>query len=58
MTTLPLAPELLADLLLDNPADINAIHQRLAAQVGPRPARRLLAAAHGIAAARLWADAA
>lgn len=56
--TLPLDPELLATLLLDNPADINAIHQQLANQVGARPARRLLAAAYGIAAARLWAAAA
>lgn len=58
IATLPLDPALLADLLLASPADINAIHQQLAGQVGARPARRLLAAAHGIAAERLWAAAA
>lgn len=55
--TLPLDPALLATLLLDNPADINAIHQQLTTQLGARPARRILAAAHGIAAERLWAAA-
>lgn len=58
MTALPLDPALLADLLLAPAADANTLHQQLAAQVGPRPARQLLAAAHGIAAERLWADAA
>ncbi|MFM9629381.1 hypothetical protein ACKI10_17360 [Streptomyces galilaeus] len=56
--TLPFVPAQLADLLLAPAADANALHQQLAAQVDPRDARRLMAAAHGIAAQRLWADAA
>lgn len=56
--TLPVDPARLADLLLAPAADANTFHQQLANQVGPRPARRLLAAAHSIAAERLWADAA
>lgn len=55
---LPLVPARLADLLLAPAADANALHQQLAAQAGPRDARRLLAAAHHIAAQRLWTDAA
>lgn len=57
IVTLPHDPARLADLLLAPAADCLAIHQQLATQVGPRPARRLLATAHGIAAERLWADA-
>lgn len=56
--TLPLDSAKLADLLLAPAADTNALHQRLADQIGGRPARRLLAAAHHIAAERLWAEAA
>jgi hypothetical protein len=55
---LPLAPAQLADLLLAPAADDNLLHQQLAAQIDPRDARRLMAAAHGIAAQRLWTDAA
>lgn len=55
---LPLDPARLADLLLAPAADMGTLHQQLADEVGPRPARRLLAAAHGIAAERLWAAAA
>jgi hypothetical protein len=55
IATLPLDPARLADMLLDSSADANTLHQRLADQIGPRPARRLLAAAHSIAAGRLWA---
>lgn len=51
---LPLAPARLADLLLTPGADTNALHQQLTNQIGARPARRLLAAAHHIAAERLW----
>lgn len=54
---LPLAPAQLADLLLAPSADANALHQQLAGQIPPRDARRLMAAAHHIAADRLWADA-
>ena len=54
---LPLVPAQLADLLLAPAADANALHQQLAVQIDPRDARRLMAAAHGIAAQRLWADA-
>ncbi|MEU9670385.1 hypothetical protein AB0E25_33390 [Streptomyces bobili] len=54
---LPLVPAQLADLLLAPAADDNLLHQQLAAQVDPRDARRLMAAAHGIAADRLWAAA-
>lgn len=57
-TALPVAPHQLADLLLAPGADANQIGQQLAAQEGDRPARRLLAAAHGLAADQLWADAA
>jgi hypothetical protein len=56
--TLPVDPARLADLLLAPAADANTLHQKLADQVGTRPARQLLAAAHSIAAERLWADAA
>lgn len=56
--TLPLAPARLADLLLAPAADANALHLQLADQAGPRDARRLMAAAHHIAAERLWTDAA
>ena len=56
--TLPLVPAQLADLLLAPAADDNALYQQLAAQIPPRDARQLLAAAHHIAANRLWADAA
>lgn len=55
---LPLVPAQLADLLLAPAADPNALLQQLADQLTPRRARRLMAAAHGIAAERLWADAA
>lgn len=55
---LPLDPARLADLLLTPATDANALHRQLADQIGPRPARRLLAAAHNIAAERLWAAAA
>lgn len=54
---LPVDPALLATLLLTPAADANTLHQQLAGQVGARPARRILAAAHGIAAERLWAAA-
>lgn len=54
--TLPLDPAKLADLLLAPAADANTIHQQLAAQIGTRLARQVLAAAHGIAAERLWAE--
>ena len=54
---LPTAPDRLADLLLTPGADANQIGQQLAAQEGDRPARRLLAAAHDIAADRLFATA-
>lgn len=53
-TALPLTPARLADLLLTPGTDANTLHQQLADQIGARPARRLLAAAHGIAAERLW----
>ena len=56
--TLPLVPAQLADLLLAPAADANALLRHLAAQLTPRRARRLMAAAHDIAAERLWADAA
>lgn len=55
---LPLVPAQLADLLLAPAADDNRLHQQLAQQIDPRDARRLMAAAHDIAAQRLWADAA
>lgn len=55
--TLPVDPARLADLLLAPAADANLLHRQLGRQEGPRAARRLLAAAHGIAAERLWADA-
>lgn len=54
---LPLSPTQLADLLLAPAADPNRLHQQLADQLTPRSARRLLAAAHHIAAERLWTDA-
>lgn len=57
VTLLPLTPARLADLLLAPNTDANLLHQHLAHQVGERPARRLLAAAHTIAADRLWATA-
>ena len=53
---LPLEPAQLADLLLAPAADTNAIYRQLAEQAGPRQARQILAAAHHIAAERLWAD--
>lgn len=53
---LPLDPAKLADLLLAPAADANTLHQQLAAQVGARPARQVLAAAHSIAADRLGAE--
>lgn len=56
--TLPVDPALLADLLLAPAADANRLLQQLADQLTPRAARRLLAAAHHIAAERLWTDAA
>ncbi|MEV4227265.1 hypothetical protein AB0J81_09175 [Streptomyces bobili] len=56
--TLPATPALLADLLLAPAADANRLLQQLADQITPRRARRLMAAAHGIAAQRLWANAA
>jgi hypothetical protein len=51
---LPVAPAQLADLLLAPAADPNALHRLLADQIGGRPARQILAAAHQIAADRLW----
>ncbi|MFI7890897.1 hypothetical protein ACIFUY_06490 [Streptomyces sp. CACIS-1.16CA] len=56
-TVLPTV-EQLADRLLTPNADETALAAELTAVVGARPARRLLAAAHSIAAARLFADAA
>lgn len=53
-TALPLTPARLADLLLTPGADANTLHRKLADQVGARPARWLLAAAHDIVANRLW----
>jgi hypothetical protein len=53
-TALPTAPAKLADLLLAPTADTNALHRQLADQIGGRPARQILAAAHQIAADRLW----
>ncbi len=52
---LPTAPAQLADLLLAPTADTNQLHRQLADQIGGRPARQILAAAHQIAADRLWA---
>ncbi|MEV7872649.1 hypothetical protein AB0P17_42595 [Streptomyces sp. NPDC088124] len=49
-TGVPTTPARLAGLLLDPTVDDRV----LAAQVGAQPARRLLAAAHRIAADRLW----
>lgn len=46
--------EQLADLLLAPGTNEAALAAELTAQVGDRPARRLLAAAHSIAADRLW----
>ena len=57
-TALPVDPAHLADLLLAPAADDNALLQQLSDQTGPLRARRLMAAAHDIAAERLWADAA
>ena len=57
-TALPVDPAHLADLLLAPAADANALLRHLAAQLTPLRARRLMAAAHDIAAERLWADAA
>lgn len=54
VTELPTDAEQLADLLLNPVTDYAGLVARLADQVGPRPSRRLLAAAHGIAADRLW----
>lgn len=51
--TLPTAPAQLADLLLAPAADTNLLHRQLADQIGGRPARQILAAAHKIAADRL-----
>jgi hypothetical protein len=53
---LPLDPAQLADLLLAPATDANTLHQQLADQIGARPARQTLAAAHSIAAERLWAE--
>jgi hypothetical protein len=53
-TTLPTAPAQLADLLLAPAADTNRLHRLLADQIGGRSARQILAAAHQIAADRLW----
>ncbi|MEE1735930.1 hypothetical protein PUR49_05295 [Streptomyces sp. BE147] len=47
----------LADLLLDPAVPDAEVTEGLAARVGVRQARRLLAVAHGIAADRLWAAA-
>ncbi|WP_089117103.1 hypothetical protein [Streptomyces sp. SS07] len=52
-TSAPTA-EQLADLLLAPDANEVVINAELAVELGARPARRLLAAAHGIAADRLW----
>jgi hypothetical protein len=57
MTELPTDTEQLADLLLNPVTDYASLVARLADQVGARPSRRLLAAAHGIAADRLWNEA-
>ncbi|MGW6288861.1 hypothetical protein [Streptomyces sp. NPDC055107] len=46
--------EQLADRLLAPSANEAELAAELAAQVGARPARRLLAAAHSIAASHLW----
>ncbi|MFD6656899.1 hypothetical protein ACFWEB_17365 [Streptomyces parvus] len=51
-----LTAEQLADLLLTPDVNEPAMVAELAAELGARPARRLLAAAHGIAANRLWGD--
>ncbi|XCM28875.1 hypothetical protein ABXI76_05315 [Streptomyces parvus] len=48
--------EQLADLLLTSGINEGAISAELAVALGARSARRLLAAAHGIAANRLWND--
>ncbi|MFF2864570.1 hypothetical protein ACFVSX_32400 [Streptomyces rubiginosohelvolus] len=49
--------EQLADLLLTAGINEAAVNAELAADLGARPARWLLAAAHSIAAERLWAAA-
>ncbi|NUV65669.1 hypothetical protein G6W57_00880 [Streptomyces sp. CAI-121] len=49
-----LTAEQLADLLLTPDVNELAMVAELAVELGARPARRLLAAAHGIAADRLW----
>ncbi|GGS41585.1 hypothetical protein F2B00_03590 [Streptomyces parvus] len=51
-----LTAEQLADLLLTPGINEAAVNAEMAAELGARPARRLLAAAHGIAANRLWGD--
>ncbi|MFC8339220.1 hypothetical protein ACFUJX_19725 [Streptomyces rubiginosohelvolus] len=56
LAPLPTA-EQLADLLLTPGRSEAALTAELTAQAGARPARRLLAAAHSIAAERLWAAA-
>ncbi|MGQ4733458.1 hypothetical protein ACUN3E_38090 [Streptomyces sp. Ju416(a)] len=48
--------EQLADLLLTPGINEGALNAELAVELGARPARRLLAAAHSIAANRLWGD--
>lgn len=53
----PPAAEQLADLLLAPGHSEAALTAELAAQVGARSARRLMATAHTIAAGRLFADA-
>ena len=55
---LPTTPGPLADLLLTPGTDPNQVSRQLAAQEGDTRARRLLAAAHGIAADRLFTEAA
>ncbi|MER6601174.1 hypothetical protein [Streptomyces parvus] len=48
--------EQLADLLLTLDVNEAAVNTELAVKLGARSARRLLAAAHSIAADRLWND--
>ncbi|MFF8784759.1 hypothetical protein [Streptomyces sp. NPDC015125] len=56
LPSLPLQPELLADMVDDRTAGLDPCI-RLAAQVGATRARQIMAAAYGLAADRLWAAA-
>jgi hypothetical protein len=53
VTSTPTDPAKLADMLLDPTVSDADLYDRLTAQEGARPANRLLAEAHGIAADRL-----